>query len=105
MGVLALIGFRPLASAIDASRPLVLTAGGAAMLWAGLVWVLSRVPSWRPATALVVVANLAAVAALAVTLLATDASDGRTVVLGIVAAQVFVFAAVQAHALWSPFGR
>lgn len=99
------IGFRPVASAIEAPRMVVALTGTSTIVWAGLVWVVSRVPSWRTATALVVAANLAAVAALVVTLLASEASDARTVVLGIIAAQVFAFAAVQAHALWSPFGR
>jgi hypothetical protein len=105
MGVATAAAFRPVAEVLEASSVLVALIGMGAVVWGGFVWVAARVPSWRTATTFVVVVNLAIVAAIAVVLMGVGGPTGRTVVFGAIGIQVFGFAAIQAHALWSPFGR
>ena len=105
MGAAAAVLAAPLASALDMATPLVLVGGIAAAVWGGFVARLAGASSWRTVTVIVVAANLMAAGALAgIGLVADLAAPVRVVLLG-VALQVGGFAAIQAHALWSPFVR
>jgi hypothetical protein len=104
MGAAVTVGHRPIARLLETSRVLLIIAGIATVIWGLFVLILSRIPSWRPATTLVVIANLL-VSGTLFTLALTNPSDGRLALLMGIGIQVFAFAALQAHALWSRFGR
>lgn len=104
MGAAAALAFRPVAAAVEAPRPLIAMGGLATVVWGGLVGRLAIAPWWRPVTMLVVAVDLAAAATLAGVVLFADLGPAADVVVVGIAIQVFAFAAVQAHALWSPLG-
>lgn len=83
----------------------VVVGAGATFLWGAALLRFGGGTRWRPMTVAAVVANLAAAATLAAASLAAEAGSGREIVAAGGALQVFAFAAVQGHALWSPFGR
>ena len=105
LGAATVVFVSPIARVIDVSRLIVIITGIGAALWGGFVWIVARIPSWRTGTAVVVIANVAATALILFVMVVVDGPTARSVVLGGVGIQVFAFAAVQAHALWSPFGR
>ena len=105
MGAVAAVLFAPLASALDAPKFLVALGGLATVAWGAFVARLAGASSWRNVTVLVVAANVAAAGALAAVGLIAEVEPAVRVVLLGVAVQVAGFAAIQAHALWSPFVR
>ena len=105
MGAALAVFFSPLASALGAESPIIAIGGVAVVAWGGLVARLSIGAPWRRITALVIAANLAATVALMTIGLLADVDPAVRVVLMGIAVQVGAFAALQAHALWSPFVR
>lgn len=105
MGAAMAVFFSPIAAAVMAPKPLIAIGGVATAAWGGMVVRMSFGGPWRRITAYVVVVNLAATAALTLLAALGDLDTAGRVVLGSIAIQVLGLAAVQAHALWSPFGR
>lgn len=105
MGSVAVIAFRPVAEVIGAPRFLVAILGLGVLFWSGFVYLLSRVPSWRTATTIVMIGNLVAVGILLLGVILRSRSTASEVLLIGIALQVFGFAAVQMRALWLPAGR
>lgn len=86
-----------------ASRSVVIGAG-ATFLWGAGLLRFGGGTRWRPVTIAAVAANLAVAASLAAISLGAEADSVRAIVAAGGALQVCAFAAVQAHALWTPFG-
>jgi hypothetical protein len=105
MGALLAVFFAPISDALDAPRSLVVIGGVAVVVWGGLVARMSVATAWRPITIWIVAANLVAASSLAGIGLQAEVDPAVRVLLIGVGAQVFAFAALQAHALWSPFVR
>lgn len=105
MGAALAVFFAPIATAVEAPKPLIAIGGVATVVWGGLIARMSLGSPWRRITTLVAAVNLAATAALAVVAVVTDIQPVARVLLLGVALQVFAFAAIQAHALWSPLVR
>lgn len=105
MGAALAVMFRPIAETLTAPKPLIAIGGIATAGWGGLVARFSVAAPWRRVTTFVVVANLAAVGAASVVMVAADLDTPARVLLGGLSLQVLGFAAVLAHALWSPLVR
>jgi hypothetical protein len=87
------------------AKVVVAIGGVATLVWGGIVARMSLGGPWRRITAFVTVTNAAAAGVLTIIVLAADVGPAAAVVLLGAALQVVAFAAIQAHALWSPFVR
>jgi hypothetical protein len=104
-GLAITIAFHPVAVALQAPRPAIGLIGLLTVAWGVAVGFMSGADRWRSVTTLAVAVNLSVTAAIGAMVLTMSLPDGGEALLLVIAAQVFAFAAIEAHALWSPFGR
>jgi hypothetical protein len=95
----------PLSEAIDVAAAWIVVAGLLTVAWGIAIRWMAHHDAWFRWTVAVLLANVGAAAGLLGATLAAGLTPGIQGLFWIVAAQVFGFAALQAHALWSPFVR
>lgn len=97
-GVIAIVGFGPLASLLAIPRAIPFGAGAATLVWALLLFRLAERGAWRASVTAVAAANAVAAAGL-VALAALAPGVAATLLLAAVATEVAAFAGAQAVAV------